>query len=318
MNEFEKTFEALDNKDTEAGAELENSDLFTENQEAAEQSAQTDFFQLFDEDSEPEAEETVDNQEESELARKKFILEKTIIRAACVLLATLVVFGCCVLVKNIMTPSIEGVWRLEKVYVKGSEKDAKKVGSSAKEAVYYKFGSDGNFIFTSGTITQKMKWSYADSKGKATDQSTGRLIVYPEDNKAYTTQFKWSCDSDGKLMLETGSESVQINTFSFYDGSEIPEYKMKADKNFKVVNDLLGTWEDKADDQRITLNKDGSYSLSVAGYLTQTGNYTVDAKKKTITLGYVGDGSDGDTGALPYTLKDNNLIIANYEFTKNK
>ncbi|MCR5652956.1 MAG: hypothetical protein K6F88_04055 [Ruminococcus sp.] len=346
MDDFEKVNETLENEEIKSDAEVaevsENEEVkaddeVTEVSENEEVNADTEVTEVSETEEPSETSDEVSEDieadgypelnfefenENEQAPKKQFILQKTIIKAACILLAVLVVFGCAVLVKNIMTPSIEGVWRLDKVYMKGSEKDAQKMGTSAKEAVYYQIKSDGDFVFSSGTITQTMKWSYADEKGKATDSQTQQIIMYPKGSESYSTQLKWTCEGNAltekKLTLETGTDTVQVNEFSSYNSSEIPEYKMPLDKKFKAVNDLVGTWYDKSSKQQIALNKDGSYVLTVGGYLKQTGNYKADTKKKTITLGFVSNGAESNTGALPYSLKDKSLSLANYTFTKTK
>ena len=252
--------------------------------------------------------------------KKPFILERTIIKAACIFLAALVVFGCFVIVNNLMTPSVEGIWILNRYYVKGSENQAQKIETTGKKAVYYNFTPDGEFISVSGTVTQKAKWTYVDKNGKSVTEKTNQIMLYNKGNETAGSQFKVNLEgnafSDKKLSLEAGSEVTQVYEFVSYNGSEIPEYKMKADKNFKAVSELLGKWNDKTTQQKLTFNKDGSYVLEVGDSLVQKGNYTVDTKNKTITLSFVGNGEEGNTGALPYTLKGDKLTLVTYEFTK--
>lgn len=250
-----------------------------------------------------------------EPAKKPFVLQKTIIIATSIFLAALVVFGCFIVIGNIMHPGVEGVWRLNKVYMKGSEKDAQKVGSSAIEAAYYQFAPEGEFIYRSGTVTQKSKWSYIDENGKATDNKSEKISLYADGKAEDGTMFTWSIDGD-KLKLQTGTDAVQVYDFSRYEGSEMPEYKMKADKDFKAVSELIGNWDDKATQQQINLKKDGTYVLTVQGTLTQKGTYSADSKKKTLKLRYVSGGVESDTGDLPYEVKGNKMTLASYEFTK--
>ena len=361
MDEFEKNNETLENEEiktesetvevsedtepisaeTEAAVEAE-AEVDVETEDKVE--AETEVEESASEDAEETdaAEESADDTEsvsgnisesdytvESAVAAKKpFVLQRTIIISACILLAALIAFGGFILVKNITTPSLDGVWVMTKVYTKGDAKNAQKTKTSGKEAVYYDFKADGKFVYTSGTIKQTLLWSYVNAKGKNTDEKTNKVTVYTKGAEAngnkYGVKLEGGLFAEKKLKLEvstdmgTGMTTTQIMEFKAYDGSEAPEYKMPADKSFKPVDDLLGTWNDKTTKQKITFNKDGSYVLDVSGNLEQSGNYKVDTKKSTVSLSYVGNGTESDTGALPYKVKDGKLTLATYTFEKVK
>lgn len=347
MDEFEKVNETLETEETKAETETvelpeDNEPVAeaeeTESEAVAESSEQTDDAAEIAEDTAAvtesvpvygDAVESVLDTAEAPVAEtKKPILQRTIITAACIFLAALLVFGIFVVVNNIMTPSLEGVWVMTKAYTKGDAKNAQKTKTSGKEAVYYNFKSDGNFVYTSGTIKQTLKWSYVDGDGKKTDAKTKKITVYTEASESNGNNYGVKLDggffAEKKLKLEvstdlgTGVASVQIMEFKACDGSDASVYKMAVNKSFKPVNDLLGTWNDKTTKQKITFNKDGSYVLAVSGNLEQTGNYTVDTKKSTVSLSYIGNGVESDTGALPYKLKDGKLTLATYTFEKAK
>lgn len=363
MDEFEKNNETLENEETktesetvevsedaeaisaetEAAVEAEAEvDAETEDKVEAETEAEVEESAAEDAEETDTAEESADNTEsvpesiaesdftvESAVAAKKpRVIQRTIIISACILLAALIAFGGFILVKNLTTPSLDGVWVMTKVYTKGDAKNAQKTKTSGKEAVYYDFKSDGKFVYTSGTIKQTLLWSYVDAKGKKTKEKTNKVTVYTKGGEAngnnYGVKLEGGLFAEKKLKLEvstnmgTGMTTTQIMEFKGYDGSEAPEYKMSVDKNFKPVNDLLGTWNDKTTNQKITFNKDGSYVLDVGGNLEQSGNYTVDTKKSTVTLAYVGNGTESNTGALPYKIKDGKLTLATYSFEKVK
>ncbi|MBR2109549.1 MAG: hypothetical protein IJ932_06385 [Ruminococcus sp.] len=356
MDEFEKVNETLENEETKTESEVvelsEETEPVVEAEEtaseetAAESTEETDTAEEAEtESSEPTdaAEETAGTDSFSETIsesdytvedvpaaepKKPAVIQRTIIISACILLAALLAFGVFVLVKNITTPSLDGVWVMTKVYTKGNAKNAQKTKTSGKEAVYYDFKSDGKFVYTSGTVKQTLMWSYVDAKNKKTDEKTNKITVYAKGGEAngnnYGVKLEGGLFAEKKLKLEvstnmgTGMTATQIMEFKSYDGSQAPEYKMSVDKNFKPVDDLLGTWNDKTTKQKITFNKDGSYVLNVGGNLEQSGNYKVDTKKNTVTLSYVGNGTESNTGALPYKIKDGKLTLATYTFEKVK
>lgn len=343
MDEFEKVNGTLENEQPDAEAETEvlsqenvevTDTAETESEAAAADSGEETEMSEYNSENTEEPVESIAEYDYSVdstavgKTKKTMIIQRTIIIAACILLAALLAFGGFILVKNITTPSLEGVWVMTKAYVKGNEKSAQKSKTSGKEATYYNFKSDGNFVYTSGTVKQTLKWSYVDGNKKKTSEKTKKISIYQAGSESsgqiYSIDLEGGLFAEKKLKIEVstdlgmGATSVQVMELKAYDGSEAPEYKMKPDKNFKPVNELLGTWNDPKTKQKITLNKDGSYVLNVSGNLEQTGNYTVDTKKKTVSLSYVSSGQEAKTGDLPYKIKGDKLTLSNYEFTKVK
>lgn len=323
MDELEKVTEAMETETTEV---LNEQAALDENQEesVAEQTETDDISaEAQDTDEVVQTDVMIDDTAapvEEQAPKKKFILQRCIIIASCILLSALVVFGGFIIVKNLLTPSIESVWVMKKVYLKGHEKEAQTTGTKPIEAIYYQFKDNGDFIYRTGTVTNNMKWTYADSSGKFVTDKTQYISVYAKGYESQATQYKFKCEgnafSDRKLTLEAGTDTVQVYKFDSYDGSELPEYKMKPDKNFKPDKKLVGEWYDKSSKQTLIFNEDGSYILKVDQYFTQKGNYTYDTKKKTLTLKLVDKGQETSTGDLPYSFKKDKLVIANYKFTK--
>lgn len=365
MDEFEKVNETLENEETKTESETvevseDNEPVNTAEAEAEESAVesteQTEQTQEDSESTDDESESTSSDEDSLESTqetdeyknypnvqvseyseeeiesftetKKPRIIQRTIIIAASILLAALLAFGAFMLVKTITTPTLDGIWVMTKVYVKGNEKSAQKTKTSGKEATYYNFKSDGNFEYISGTVKQTLKWSYVDGNKKKTTEKTKKVTIYQtgaeSNGQVYSIDLQGGLFAEKKLKIEAstnmgmGTSSVQVMEFKAYDGTEVPEYKMTPDKNFKPVDDLLGTWNDKLTKQKIVFNKDGSYVLDVGGNLVQTGNYKVDTKKKTVSLSYVSNGEESNTGDLPYKLKDNKLTLATYEFVKVK
>ncbi len=318
MDEFEKVTDAMETEEKEILNEQATLDETTENIEAV---AETGELTETEETSEEVDEFSVADEEQA--PKKQFIIERTIIKAACIFLATLVVFLGVTVVKSIMTQGIEGVWIQSKAYYKGYESQAQKYDKDAKCAIYYQFAPEGALNYCSGTISQKMKWSYSDKNGKAVKDVTEYVIVYSDDQQqSNATPYKWSVKDNKSnqkvLKLTMTGQMTSISEFDKYDGSEIPEYKMPLDKNFKVQKEFVGNWADKKTKQYLTLNEDGSYVLNINNSIFYKGNYTVDTKKKIMNLKLVADGNETSLGDLPYTLKDNKLTLAKYEFTKTK
>lgn len=327
MEEFEKINDAMESEENEVLSEQASLDETAENIEASQDAAEIDEVleetgELSESAQEFELSEGMTDSVEEQAPKKQSVIEKTIIKAACIFLVTLVVFGVCIIVKNVMTPSIEGVWVQTKAYYKGNEAQGQKFDKTPKKAIYYKFASDNDLTFCSGTITQKLKWSYADKNGKAANEATDYIIVYSEEQQNSAVPYKWSISENKSskkiLKLTMTGQMTAISEFEAYDGSEIPEYKMKADKNFKPVKELIGEWNDKKTKQTITLNEDGSYVLNISDTIFYKGSYTVNTKKKTLNLKFVTDGIESSMGDLPYSIKGDKLTLAKYEFTKVK
>lgn len=323
MDEFEKVNDTLENEEIKTEEVTLEADKDDAPEAVVEDIAETEEF--------TEAEDNTEALEETEVVaesfgiseleeigvkapQKQFIIERTIIKAGCIFLATLIVFCCVVIVQNVLTPGIEGVWRLDRIYNDGDESNAQKYGSSAKEANYFDFASDGNLTIVTGTVSEFAKWSYDD------DKDGNYIKIFSESNEQNATQCAYSIDgnsfSKSKLKLEIGTGMVQVYEFSYYDSSDVPEYKMESDKSFKAVDELVGKWEDSTG-QKIEFNKDGSYVLS-SNLTKTTGIYSVDTKGKTVALKYVGNGQEMVMGGgpFPYTVKDDKMTLSYFEFTK--
>lgn len=321
MEDFEKTV-GISEEITEEVVESEASAA-----EEAETSENDDTL-LFDEAAESENDdqpvETEDieeetEEEETEEEEKKPLIERTIKKAACIFLAALVIFGAVFAVSYIMQPAIDGVWRQTEFYLKGDDSTKQKIKKSGGEAIYYIFKDNGDLDIKTGTVTQRYNWSYTAQDGKKVKEKTDSIAIFDENNPYGETKCSFKIDgnrlSERKLTIETTGDNTLVYKFVSSDEETADSFKLKKDKSFKVDSKYVGTWTNKTNKMKLTLNKDGSYALDTQSSL-QEGNYKLDDKANTIELTYFYSGQEGTTGAIPFEYKDKKIIIGTDEFVK--
>ena len=322
MEELEKV-NGLSEELSETASEEEStisSEIFEAAKEVEEAIEEAEEESLSDDEAaDDEAADDEAQTEEEEKKKKPFILEKSIIIAACILIATVIGFGVFFAIRYITTPSVEGVWRQTEFMLKGDDSSKQTIKKSGGEAIYYTFKNDGVLEIKTGTVTNKYNWSYISQDGKKVKEMTDSITIFDENNPYSSTNCKFTIDgnrlSERKLKIETSGENVFIYKFTSTDEETANSFKLDKDKSFKENKKLTGTWSNKASKMKITFKSDGTYHMDVTTSI-QEGNYKL--KDSTLELTYFYSGQEGSTGAIPFELKDGKLYIGTDEFEKTK
>jgi flagellar basal body-associated protein FliL len=284
-------------------------------EEAAENTAEADENEITDsETTEPEAVEAdAFGAEENEFQPfepevKKSKIQKPIIIAAIIVIVAIIAAGAYFLLFN---NSVVGTW----VYDESSS-SADEASSTAKKSEenvrYYTFDNDGKATISLGTIEISGTWEYSNDSASA-DQSQGNKInitILPIISGSFDYKVEGNAITGKKLILTTNNTPITFNS------AQKTKPELKVSKKFKAVKGVTGTWKNKDFNYIYTFNSDGTCDLKTGEQIDTTGTYTVDTKKKEITIVYVAEKKS--EMKLPYTTsKDNKkLTLSGYEFTK--
>ena len=241
---------------------------------------------------------------------KKKAIQKPIIIAGIIVIVAIIAAGAYFLLFN---NSVVGTW----VYDESSS-SADEASSSSKKSEenvrYYTFDNDGKATISLGTIEITGTWEYSNDSASS-DQNQGNKInitILPIISGSFDYKVEGNAITGKKLTLTTNNTPVTFNS------AQKTKPELKVSKKFKAVKGVTGTWKNKDFNYIYTFNSDGTCDLKTGEQIDTTGTYTVDTKKKQITIVYVAEKKS--EMYLPYiTSKDNKkLTLSGYEFTKVK
>ncbi len=241
---------------------------------------------------------------------KKKAIQKPIIIAGIIVIIAIIAAGAYFLLFN---NSVVGTWVYDE-----STSSADEASSSTKKSEenvrYYTFDNDGKATISLGTIEITGTWEYSNDSASS-DQNQGNKInitILPIISGSFDYKVEGNAITGKKLTLTTNNTPVTFNS------AQKAKPELKVSKKFKAVKGVTGTWKNKDFNYIYTFNSDGTCDLKTGEQIDTTGTYTVDTKKKQITIVYVAEKKS--KMYLPYiTSKDNKkLTLSGYEFTKVK
>lgn len=240
--------------------------------------------------------------------KKKSTIQKPIIIAAVIVIIAAIAAGAYFLLFN---NSVVGTW----VYDESSSSadEASTTAKKSEENVrYYTFDNDGKATISLGTIEISGTWEYSNDSASA-DQSQGNKInitILPIISGSFDYKVEGNAITGKKLILTTNNTPITFNS------AQKSKPELKVSNKFKAVKGVTGTWKNKDFNYIYTFNSDGTCDLKTGEQIDTTGTYTVNTKKKEITIVYVAEKKS--EMKLPYTTsKDNKkLTLSGYEFTK--
>ena len=284
MAEFEA--EMLPNSESEEIIEdMELQVIDTENEETAEdlyETAEDDVYR----ESVPEEEVLISQDPD----KKPLGLQKPILIACCILLASIIAFGTFVGYTKLFGNGVEGTW----VLAEQAKDDEAKAGGNG--VTYFTFNEDGTASMTIGSMTVDGQWAYE----KEAETKTIQVSVYYFFNGTFTADVKGNAFEGRTLKLENESGTV----FDFVSSS-IPEMLPEADKKAKRDSSFNGVWYNEQSGNLYTFNEDGTCLVEQpSAYLTIEGRYSIE--KENIVLTYIA--TEEVETELPYSKNDDGTI----------
>ena len=239
---------------------------------------------------------------------KKRSIQKPIIIAAIIVIAAIIAAGAYFLLFN---NTVTGTWVYDEA--SSSADEAKATEKKDDEIVrYYTFENDGKATISLGTIEITGTWEYANDSASSDQKQSDKIniTILPIISGTFDYKVEGNIFTGKTLTLTTNNTPIKFKSAQ----KTTPE--LKVSKKFKPVKGVTGSWKNKDFNYIYTFNSDGTCDLKTGDQINTTGTYTVDTKKKQITIAYVGEKKS--KMQLPYTTsKDNKtLTLSGYEFKK--
>lgn len=288
------------NSDSKSELNAESDITDSDISEAAD--SNTDILQT--EDSELSAEKTEPDEniedefkdiktEPEQKPKKKTVFYTSIITAASILLAALIVFG---VYKIFFTSSVEGVWALSEELEYAEENDS--------AVSYLVFEKDGVAKCVIGTYSYYGPYFVETSDGASTLSVSIPYVLSGEfditiDGNAFSTR---------ELTISSGDDSLLFVEAPMEDAGLTPSADFTADE------EVIGKWYSEAQGVTYTLNSDGTIAFDMQYEdmgIHIDGIYTVN--DGTITFTYFTD-SEVSSEAEFYINDDSNLVIEDVEY----
>lgn len=287
--------------------ENSNKDFLREEQKAeAENSPAEDTNSLKNTTEETQLSEEGQNAPAPVKAKRKCVIQISVLVAAGILLCALIVFGVC---KIFFDNSIVGTWIVE-----GSTATNDQL-KTEEEAVngntYYIFtdekDKDGNKIAKLAVGTMELTGTYDIINN---DDGTQKLSVSISYFFTGEYDFKVSGNALTGKVLTLSSDN---GDFNFLSASK-PKVSVEKSDDFKVNKDIVGEWNESDYNITYIFNEDGTAHVNEGGTLTVDGTYVVDDSKITIT--YLA--SQESTLDIEYSLDGDTLVLSGLGYTKVK
>ncbi len=231
--------------------------------------------------------------------RKK--VQTPIIIAAAILLAAILAFAC---FKVFFNNSVVGTWTVVMDNEAQSGATADETDAASKE--YYTFEKDGTASITLGTMKVVGTWSYANDDESTTDQAGNKINIAI----SYFVNGTFDIELEGNAI--TGRTMTFKNEYMQtpvkFESTSIPKNDLKPDENFKPNDKITGTWKNSEQNQVFTFNADGTCTLNQMDSMIVDGIYSIDTKKKTITMKYLRPDESEMTIDYAVPSKDNSKI----------
>ena len=284
MAEFEAEM-LSDQEPEEAIEDMELQVIDTEDEENAEVSYETAEDDVYRE-SVPDEEIVISQDPEN----KPLGLQKPILIACCILLASIIAFGCFVGYTKLFGKGVEGTWVLAE---QASQDEAKSGGNGV---TYFTFAEDGTAYLTIGSMTVDGQWAY-DTEAETT---TIEVSVYYFFNGTFTAEVEGNVFVGRTLTL--GNDSGPLYEFV---SSSIPEMLPEANEEAKLDDEITGVWYNEDSGNFYTFNADGTCTVEQPGaYLTIDGRYSIE--EDAIVLTYISN-EEVET-ELSYSKNDDGTI----------
>ncbi len=251
--------------------------------------------------------EAVEAQETDEIPAKKSALQKPIIIAACILVVALIAAGVYFFFFN---NGITGTWVYDD---KTSTADEASTEKKADENTrYYTFNNDGTAAISLGTIEITGTWEYSSDSSSSADQKGNQvnITILPIISGTFDYKVEGNMFTGKKLTLTTNNTPLEFNSAQ----KTTPD--LKVSKKFKAEKSVTGSWKNKDFNYIYTFNADGTCHLKTGDQISTTGTYTIDTKKKQITIVYVGEKKAKMYLTYESGKKNKELTLSGYKFTK--
>lgn len=245
---------------------------------------------------------------ESEAPVKKNGIQKPLIIAACILVIAVIAAGVYFLFFN---NSVVGTWIIDD---KTSTADEASKTSEENER-YYTFNNDGSASIKLGTIEIFGEWNYASDSSSSSDQQGDKIEITILPIIKGTFDYKLDGNQiTGRTMTISGTNTSDI----VFKSASKADPELKVSKKFKADKTVTGKWKNKDYNLVYSFNADGTCDLNNNDRIATTGTYTVDSKKKQITVVYIGEKKS--EMYIPYSEGDkkDTINLSGYEFSKVK
>jgi len=293
MAEFEAEMLSGGESD-EATEDMELQVIDTENEESAE-----DLYETAEDDVYRESVPEEEIQISEDPDKKSLGLQKPILIACCILLASIIAFGAFVGYTKLFGKGVEGTW----VLAEQAEQDEAKAGGNG--VTYFTFKEDGTAYMTIGSMTVDGQWAY-DTEAET---KTIQVAVYYFFNGTFTAEVEGNAFEGKTLKL-----SNESGTLYEFVSSTVPEMLPEADEKAKTDASLTGVWCNEQSGNFYTFNEDGTCLIEQpSAFLTIEGRYSVNKDK--IVLTYIA--TEEVETELPYSKNDDGTItIDSLVYTK--
>lgn len=303
MEDFEK-FENTESEIENAAEETAPAEVETiENEVDSEMNFNVDI---------PEAAQDNEAEQFGEAPKKKKLISTPIIIAAIILVAAIVAGSVYFLFFN---NSVAGTWVFDE-----NTSSADQASKTKNENVrYYTFNNDGSASISVGTIQVNGTWKYTNDSSASPDEGKKfiEINILPAVSGTFEVKVEGNIFTGKTLTLTTQNTPIK-----FVSASKV-EPKLEVSKKFKPVKEVTGSWKykDTYSNYNYKFNEDGTCliaSKGQSGDSSTKGVYTVDTKKKIITVTFISD--QKQSSQLPYVSgkKGNELTLSTVKFTREK